>query len=324
MQQSKQRKALSIWDKKDLKKLENVDDLKDVEFLSVQKASELNVDFSPFLSVQELWVSSKQNYQIPNSFLELGQLDKLILCKNCVLPENIHLLKSLRELWLNYENTLNPPYNIRNSQSIKELHILGGLDSPPRPAPEWIFEMTKVEKIRFGVCRFESISEKINQLTNLVDLDFGSSLSDLESFPDLSGLTNLKCLTVTGESVQGQKLPPYSLFSQVIESIKGLKALERLYLSFWRPKKKADWLVVDNKRCSIPDIFDRYPNLKELSLCGMKLDFLPPTIFELKSLKYINISDNKLSSDEVKKLIQHLPDCRIDSDIVYYKPKKSK
>ena len=214
-----------------------------------------------------IWISSKQAYQIPNSFLELQQLDKLIVGKNCFLPENIQLLEHLRELWLKEEGILNPPYGIHLSQSIKKLDIYYYGDIEPIPMPEWIFEMRQVEKIRFSVCRFATISEKINQLENLVDLDLGCSLSDLEMFPDLSGLTKLRCLDVSGESVQGQKLPPYSLFPQVLESIKMLKDLEYLNLSLWRPKKKTEWLVVDNKRHSIPDVFDRYPHLKELSLC---------------------------------------------------------
>jgi Leucine-rich repeat (LRR) protein len=319
---SQQRKSLSIWDKKDLKKLDNVSELQDVVFLSIQKASELNVDFSFFPSLQELWIDSKQDYQIPDSFLKLEQLDKFILGKNCFLPENIHLLKSLRELWLKENGVLNPPKNICKSQSIRELHILGGLDFSPFSTPEWIFEMIQIEKIRFSVCQFTSISEKINRLENLIELDFGCSLSDLVSFPDLSGLTKLKRLEVTGESVQGQKLPPYSLFPQVLEGIKTLTNIECLALGYWRPKKKSEWLVVEDKRYSIPNIFDRYPNLTELYLNDMKLDFVPASVLELKNLKCLNILSNNIDSDEVKKIIQHLPDCRIDSDIVHYKPKK--
>jgi hypothetical protein len=320
---SQQRKSLSIWDKKDLKKLDNISELQDIVFLSVQKASELNVDFSLFPSLEELWISSKQNYQISDTLLKLDKLDKFILGKNCFFPENIHLLKNLRELWLKEEGVLNPPKNICKSQSIKELHILGGLDCSPFSAPEWIFEMKQVEKIRFSVCRFTSISEKINHLENLIDLDFGCSLSDLESFPDLSGLKKLKRLRIRGESVQGQKLPPYSLFPQVLESIKTLKNLECLDLGFWRPKKKSEWLVVADKKHSIPDIFDRYPNLTELFLNDMKLDFVPSSVLELKSLKHLNIIYNNFGGDEVKKIIPHLPDCKISCGAESYNPKQN-
>lgn len=316
-----ERKSLSIWDKKDIKRLTNQDDLQDVEFLTIKKANELNIDFSVFQSLKELWIDSKEPYQIPESFLELQELDKLILNENCIFPKNIHLLKKLRELWLNGKGVLNPPYNIIKLPSIKELHILYNGDIELCSAPEWIFDMIQVEKIRFSVCRFTAISEKINQLKNLIDLDLSCSLSDLETFPDLSGLTNLKRLIVSGEAVQGQRLPSYSLFPQVLESIKTLSNLEYLDLSDWRPKKKTDWLVTENKRNSIPDIFDRYPNLTELSLRGMKLDFLPSSIFRLEKLKKLSLNQNKFDSEEVKKIIQHLPNCIIESDVVYYKPK---
>lgn len=151
-------------------------------------------------------------------------------------------------------------------------------------------------------------------------MDLSCSLSDLETFPDLSGLTNLKRLVISGEAVLKQKLPPYSLFPQILESIKELTGLEYLDLSDWRPKKKIEWLVTENKRNSIPDIFDRYPNLTELLLSGMKLDFVPKTIFRLEKLKRLSLNQNKLDHEEVKKVIQHLPNCIIESDFVYYKP----
>ena len=317
------RKALSIYGKKEIKKLHNPMDLQDVVFLNIQKASELDIDFFVFKSVKELWINSKGPYQIPDSFLKLEQLDKLILNENCILPENIHLLENLQELWMKGKGILNPPSNIVNLKSLKKLNISYYDDNiEPCPIPEWIFGMTQVEKIRFSVCRFSVISEKINQLKNLIDLDFGCSFSDLETFPDLSGLTNLKRLIASGKSVQGQKLPPYSLFPQVLEGAKNLVGLEHLDLSDWRPKKKSEWLFAGNNKNSIPDIFDRYPALIELILSGMKLDFVPSTILNLKNLTHLQLNQNKLDNDEITRGIQHLPYCIIDSDVVHYRPKR--
>ena len=219
--------------------------------------------------------------------------------KKCFLPLNIDKLLSLRELWLN-GNILNPPGNITKSASIKELVVSYYSDVEPCQVPDWIFEMRGLEKIRFSVCRFTRISDKINQLKNLVDLDFGCSLSDMQSFPDLSGLVSLKRLIVSGESVQGQRLPAYSLLPQILEGIKNLKQLENLDLSDWRPKKKTEWLVIDNKRHSIPDIFDRYPKLTELSLSGMRLDFVPDSVFQLKSLRKLSLNNNKFGNEEIR------------------------
>jgi hypothetical protein len=188
--------------------------------------------------------------------------------------------------------------------------------------PDWIFEMQGLEKISFRVCRFTSVNNKINQLKSLVDLDFGCSLSDVQYFPDLSGLTNLKRLTVRGESVQGQRLPAYSLLPQILEGIKNLGELEYLDLSLWKPKNKTEWLVEYKKRHSIPDIFDRYQNLIELSLFGMNLDFVPDTILQLKKLRKLFLRKNRFDNEEIKRVIQFLPLCTIDSDVVCYKPKR--
>ena len=296
-------KALSIFEKNDVKALSRRSKLQDITSLYIQNASNLDINFSIFQSLQELWISSKQEYQIPNSFVKLDNLNKFVLGKNCFLPEHVHFPKNLRELWLKKNNIHNPPHNIRQSQSIKELILAYYGDIEPCPVPEWIFDMAQIEKIRFTVCRFTKISEKINQLENLVSLDFGCSLSDLKSFPDLSGLKKLKHLVVRYENIQGQNRPSNSLFPQVLESIKELNQLESLDLSFWQADKK-----------SILDIFDRYPHLKELSLCGMKLNSVPSTVLELRDLEYLSLKGNLLTENEIKSIIQYLPNCKIDSD----------
>ena len=135
------------------------------------------------------------------------------------------------------------------------------------------------------MCKFSEYNFEKNQLNSLEELDFGCSLSDLNSFPDLSGLKNLKKLIVRGENVQGQKVPKYELFSKVLESIKNLNQLEELDLSFWRPKNKSERLVIKDSKTSIPDVFEHFTNLKKLSLIQMKLDFIPESILELKNLK---------------------------------------
>ena len=298
-------KALSIFEKNDVKTLCRKSKLQDVTSLYIQDASNLNIDFAVFQSLQELWISSKQEYEIPNSVVKLENLNKFVLGKNCFLPENILLPKNLRELWLKKNNIHNPPHNICQLQSIKELIIAYYGDIEPCPAPEWIFDMTQIEKLRFTVCRFTNISEKINQLKNLVSLDFGCSLSDLKSFPDLSGLKKLKHLIIRDENIQGQNQPSDLLFPQVLESIKELNQLESLDLSFWQPDTK-----------SIPDIFDRYPHLKELSLSGMNLKSFPETALGLRYLEYLSLKGNHLNVSEIKRIIQHLPNCKIDNDVM--------
>lgn len=298
---------------------------KDRKFLDIEKASDCEIDFSCFPSVEELWISSKKRCQIPNSLTQLNCLKKLIIGKNCILPENINQIKSLKELWLNNSDIYNMPETITGADSITDLNIsYYDKDIEPKAMPYWIFEMKGLEKINLNLCRFNEISPRINQLSNLTELNFGCSLSDINIFPDLSGLVKLNKLKVSAEAVQGQRLPSYSLFIQILDGIKNLHQLKQLDLSGWRPKRKAEWLVAENGKHSIPDLFHSYPNLTELSVAGMNLDFIPRSIFDLQKLTRLNVTDNKLTNEEVRKIINHLPNCSISSDIIEYKPRKKR
>ncbi len=313
--------SLLVQGKKDQKKLSGTPDFSNITDLHIEKADELAIDFSVFPSVRELWIDSRQPCRIPETLLQLRHLDKLIVGGHCILPAETHRLESLRELWLKDHGIIAPPPDITRSSSIRELNIAYYGDVEPRPIPEWIFGMTRLEKIRFSVCRFTAIGERINQLTNLVELDLGCSFSDLQSFPDLSGLEKLRRLAAASESVQGQKQPAYSLFPQVLDGIRNLRDLDCLDLSGWKPRKKTEWPVTQDKRHSIPDVFDRHPHLHELSLGGMNMDFIPETVLRLAGLKKLKLNGNKLSREEIGKIIRHLPRCMIDSDIVCYKPR---
>jgi Leucine-rich repeat (LRR) protein len=254
---------------------------------------------------------SSPSWPVPVEIERTTKMGKLFIRNKKEFPENIGTL-DVRELWLHGPVILDVPSNILENESIRELNIsFYGKNIAPCPAPGWIFEMRRLEKLSFSVCKFSSFSEKINQLHDLADLKFGCSLSDLEEFPDLSGLKSLKSLSVRGEAVQGQRLPAYSLFPKVLEGIKNLAGLEYLNLSDWRPRKNAE---------CVPDIFYRFPDLEELSLRSMKLDFLPQSIFQLKRLKKLYLNDNKLDNAAIREIIGKLPHCQIDSDVVVYKP----
>jgi Leucine-rich repeat (LRR) protein len=156
----------------------------------------------------------------------------------------------------------------------------------------------------------------------LRELNLGCSLSDLEVFPDLSGLINLKTLIASGEAVQGQKLPPYFLFAQVLESVKTLKNLEVLDISWRRTRKKAERVMDDKGKITMPDVFAALTNLQALDICDMNLEAAPKSIFELKNLKNLNIKGNKFSRDAIREIVASLPKCHISSDICEFKPRK--
>lgn len=314
---------LTIWNKKSFQELEKGKiNPAEIEDLSIQKASNFPVDFSLFTNLKVLSISSKEEYFLPNSLGSLKNLKGLGIGKNCHLPESISQLKNLERLSIDNQVVANPPATL-HEVGIKHLNIHFFGDVEPIPMPEIIFEMKNLQSMRISTARFSEISEKINQLEDLTELDFGCSLSDLSVFPNLSGLKKLQTLKARGESVQGQKKPDYSLFPEVLNAIQSLSSLEKLDLCMWKPRKKADYLAFDeNKRGTLSDIFGNFPNLKELWLVDMKLEALPESIFSLENLKILYIRENLFTKEYVDEIIKRLPNTYIETDFVYYKPQK--
>ncbi|SKC14676.1 leucine-rich repeat domain-containing protein, partial [Chryseobacterium balustinum] len=147
----------------------------------------------------------------------------------------------------------------------------------------------------------------------LEEIDLSCSLSDLKIFPDLSSLKNLKKLNLSAETVMGQKMPPYELFGQMLDSIKNLEQIEELDISFWKPKKKSDWLVIKDGNVSIPDVFNRFPNLFRLSIANMKIDFVPESILGLTKLRELQIQGNNFDKDEIARIKTNLPKCGVQN-----------
>ncbi len=314
---------LRIENKQDKNKLKDKLLLNSITVLDVGKASEFDLDFKDFKQVRELSLMSKKTYQIPKNLSELKQLTKLSVLGNCNLPNNIYELENLEELYISDEALLTVPNDIKEIKNLKKLRITFYDNIEFQPTPDWIYDIKSLQELDLTLCKFTKISDKINNLTNLETLEMDCSFTLLSSFPNLSKLKKLRKISLSGESVIGQRMPSYSLFPLVLESIKELSQIEELNLSGWRPKKKSEWLVVRGKEYSIPDIFDRHPNLTHLNLRDMNLSFVPNTILQLKKLKELNLTWNKnISNEEMHRIIKHLPKCKIESDIMYYKPKK--
>lgn len=240
--------SFSVWDKKTFKQITTGEvNPAEIAFLSVQKASDFVLDYSAFVRLNELWISSKKECLLPDSLGDLPQVKKLIVTKNGYLPQSIGRLKNLNELWLHGAVLTRLPAEI---QAVTTHHLdLSFYEKEflPMPMPEVFFEMKNLKSLRLAVCRFSEISQKINRLESLIELDFGCSLSDLAVFPDLSGLKNLQTLKARGEAVQGQRKPDFSLFPQIMEVAKSLPSLKELDIAFWKPRKKSDILAFEEK-----------------------------------------------------------------------------
>lgn len=290
-----------------------IDNAEEGKFVSIENAASYSeIDFSLMKNFEELWINSKKDYHIPDQIVMLDKLKKLIISDNCHLPENIDQLTSLEELSLTNEVIYKVPDSIKKLTSVKTLNIgYYPKNAEAKSSPDWIFEIENVETLSMTVCKFSEINIKSDSASQLKEIDLSCSLSDLQVFPDLSALKNVKKLNLSAETFVGQKLPNYELFGQMLDSIKDLNQIEELDISFWRPKKKSERLVVKDGKVSIPDVFDRFPNLFRLSIADMKIDFVPESILELKKLRELQIQGNNFSKEEVARIKSRLNHCGI-------------
>ena len=295
----------------DYKRLKGTHPL-EVTSLIIESASKYGaIDFTQFSNLQSLLISSKKDYVISDSLTQLTNLKDLTIEGPCQLPENIGSMKTLTELRLRDEALFNTPDSIEDL-AIEVLDITYYLKDPNAiPSPEWFFKLKNLKKVRFAVCRFSEIKISTQGSYELEELDLACSLTDLTYFPDLSVFTNLKKLTVSGESVQGQRLPRYELLSQLLQSIAPLKQLEELDLSSWRAKNKAERLIDKNGKTTFPDVFDQFPNLIRLYLSDTLIETVPESLLKLKKLKELHLEGTKIPQNELKMIKSGLPGCLI-------------
>lgn len=290
-----------------------IDNAEQEKFLNIENAANYaDVDFSTLKNLEELWINSKKDYQIPEQLAHLTKLKKLIVNDHCHLPKSIDQLTSLEVLYVGNEAIYNVPDSIKNCRTIKELHIgFYPKNSEAMVSPEWIFKVNSVERLSITVCKFSEIIIDADPENQLLEVDLSCSLSDLKIFPDLSTLTKVKKLNLSAETFVGQKLPNYELFGQMLESVKDLSQIEELDISYWRPKKKSERLVIQDGKVSIPDVFDSLPHLFRLSIADMKIDFVPDSILRLKKLRELQVQGNNFSKEELARIKTSLSSCGI-------------
>lgn len=282
--------------------------LNEVEDLSIDNASAFQVDLTKFPHVKRLFIASKDPYTIED-LAHLKQLEEVNT--NCFLPESVKELKKLKILKMSDLSLVKVPQSIQDSSVTSLALCYSEKGEMPIPMPAFVYQMTKLEQLELTLCNFSEISEEINNLTQLYTLKINCSMTYLKDFPSLSGLINLRHLVVDGETVQGQLRPKFALFSKVLEQVCKLGELETLNIGNWYPKNQKERITFEGKKNSLPNVFSSFPKLKKLYIHWMKLDYLPPSIFQMHALEELNIISNYLAEEELDKLQQQLPQLKI-------------
>ncbi|MBB1149589.1 hypothetical protein H4K35_05485 [Myroides sp. NP-2] len=282
--------------------------LNEIEDLSIDNAAAFQVDLTKFPRVKRLTIATKEPYTL-DDLAHLQQLEEINT--NCSLPESVTELSQLKTIKLSDQALLHAPVTLKDA-AVTSLSLYYAPEGElPIPMPDFVYQMTQLEELDLTLCNFSELSEEINRLTQLKVLKIRCSMTYLSDFPSLSGLLNLRHLEINGETVQGQLRPKFALFSKVLEQVCQLSELETLDISSWYPKNQKERIAFEGKKNSLPDIFDRFHKLKKLTIAWMKLDYLPPSIFQLHSLEELNIVANYLAEEELDHLQRQLPQLKI-------------
>ena len=267
-----------------------------IEYLDITEiANEVPLDYSVFTGLKTLIISSLESYTFPKEICFLPKLEHITCSGKCLIPPEIGMTPRLERLDTNGDCTLNMPESIVQVSTLKTLVVNCYGDVAPNPMPKWITDLAQLEQLHLYLCYFSSIDPAVGNLKNLRELTIIGALSAAHEFPSLSNLKKLVRLEISGAGFNGLPKPSYSLFQKVLDGIAELNTLTSLSLPEWRSRRKDDYLVVTEEGKSIPDIFDRYPELVSLDLSGMKIDFLPPSISRLPKLQQLKIDGNNLS-----------------------------
>jgi Leucine-rich repeat (LRR) protein len=280
--------------------------LPEIEWMQVTEvAHAVKLDYSVFTNLRELIISSLEPFVFPKEICNLPLLKHIRCSGRCLVPDEIGAMLPLQDLDVTGDCVLQMPETILELSSLKRLGVsyynYPIRDSIPCAMPRWISKMSGLEQLYLHLCHFSDIDPNINNLQNLKHLCFWNALSAIADFPSLCGMPKLSRLEITGDG-RGLPKPKYSLFESVLENIKDLSTLESLRLSEWSSRKKADYLILTDRGKSIPDVFDRYPELTMLDISYMRIDFLPPSVFRLPKLKFIYAGGNSLPAEELEQL----------------------
>lgn len=276
-----------------------------VEYLDITEiAHEVALDYSIFQGLKKLMISSLETFTFPTEICFLPLLEQITCSGKCLIPPEIGRMQNLKRLDVNGDCVLAMPESIVDAKHLTELSVNYYGEKAPCPMPAWIAALPQLQQLSLYLCHFSFIDSDIAQLTELTSLSIADSLGAVETFPSLNSLHKLERLEIWGSGNSGARIPKatYTLFSQVLDSFCELRELNSLYLNDWRSRKKADYLVLTEQGKSIPDIFRRHPKLKLLSLSGMRLDYLPPSVLHLPELKLLYADGNSLSEESILQL----------------------
>lgn len=243
------------------------------------------------------------------------------------LPAEVSELNELKELDISYSYIKELPEGFEKLTSLKELNIacsdvqeigpilkLTGLESlnistlKLKSLPDEIGEMVNLKILKMNENDFTEINPRLNLLTGLETLTMECSrkvkkevgdktvtfyryrdASNIKKLPDLSNLTNLTYLNLSGLALE--EIPPY---------IAEFNKLEYLFIEGFKIEKLPGWItkhtglvklfVNETAISELPEEFTNLAKLTHLDLSFTRFDHFPRELFTMSGLTYLNLN----------------------------------
>ncbi|MFN8316114.1 MAG: hypothetical protein U0T32_06685 [Chitinophagales bacterium] len=232
---------------------------------------------------------------LPSSFSNLTHLKRLDLSSNQlnILPSGMENLIYLEYLDLKQNQLPDFPTSLTKCKSLRYLNLNGNnLIS----IPETVGDLSVLEELRLDnnfFNRFDKkiklIPESIGKLSKLKVLTLRDNV--IEHLPSSIGnLKNLELLDLRD-----------NLLSDLPESICSLTKLTYLDLK-------------TNELASLPRCFEKMNTLTDLNLSmnpSLKSDYYMTAIQQFSNLKYIDLSYNNLTKEQLMPFLNAMPNCKV-------------
>jgi Leucine-rich repeat (LRR) protein len=251
---------------------------------------------------------------------------QIVFSEKAKLPENIGLLKRVRNLDLNGNKLNELPIGLSNMTSLETINLHNNPYLDMDNACQILAKTASLKSVKLSGCKIVTLSDNLGKLSQINELDL--NLNSIEVLPTgLDGLKNLRSLNLSKNS----KLNTIQIYSS-LSSIPGLEELnmsdcgltevnagigtmtklKKLILTNNPIKKLASEIgnltqleelyigagLLQKERVpltELPSAFGQCISLRKLDLRMCQLISLPNSFTSLKNLSYLDISWNQLN-----------------------------
>ncbi|MBW8686476.1 leucine-rich repeat domain-containing protein [Chitinophaga rhizophila] len=292
--------------------------------------------------LEELYIRNCDLQQISPAISQLRHLRILDISSNYnlrELPATFGQLPGLKVLLANHVQ-LRLPETFQLPDSLEEISLFGSYKDLNK-AFSFPMALTKLKHLKSLDLRENYFHELPDAILNIQSLEaflWTGSRTDANNFPDFTKFSNLKKLVISRKLLSWKEdvfnIPTLEHL-EIDRNREEKEYIDEFTIDIWsemaeeNPKKFGHLPALLDRKRQEPDgrfsiivtpgitpddirELNRLPKLKYLDISFNELPYLPETIYELKSLEYIDLRYNCFSEAEQNKIVQQFPGVKIE------------